>query len=47
MKRYRHGPKESMIGQIDLTEAEQELASKIVFDLDNARLEYEQRHTAE
>jgi hypothetical protein len=31
-----------MIGQIDLTEAEQELASKIVFDLDNARLEYEQ-----
>jgi len=31
-----------MIGQIKLTEAERELASKIVFDLDNVRLEYEQ-----
>jgi hypothetical protein len=31
-----------MIGQIELTDAEQELASKIVFDLLNARLEFEQ-----
>src|ERR1035441_4289623 len=31
-----------MIGQIELTDVEQELANKIVFDLLNARLEFEQ-----
>jgi hypothetical protein len=37
-----HSERLQLIGQIELTEAEQELARKIAFDLDNIRLEHEQ-----
>lgn len=37
-----HSERLQLVGQIELTEAEQELARKIAFDLDNIRLEHEQ-----